>query len=278
MAASCPHRKRAVMALPTIRPSGHTLGAAVEGCDLSKALDSAAVAAVVRALGDYGVLCFAQQTLDAAALKRFSAQFGTLEVNVAASLYRADVPEVMTLSNIVENGRPIGLPDAGQDWHTDMSYSRTIALATVLYAVRIPRRDGEALGNTEFLNMHAAYEELPQDIKARLAGATATHDFNKFWDMMRNTRGSNRPPLTEAQRLQKPPVSHPIFLRHPITGRFVLYANPGYAVRIDGLPQAESDALLHRLFEHQLQPRYRYAHRWTEGDVLMWDDIGTIHR
>jgi taurine dioxygenase len=159
-----------------------------------------------------------------------------------------------------------------------MSYSKTIALATVLYAVRIPRRNGVPLGNTEFLNMHAAYEDLPADIKGKLDGATATHDFNKFWEMMIRDRRSNRPPLSEEQRRAKPPVSHPVFLRHPVTGRRVLYANPGYAVSIDGLPEADSAALLQILFEHQLQPRYRYAHRWTEGDVLMWDDIGTIHR
>src|SRR6185295_19082581 len=107
-------------------------------------------------------------------------------------LYQSEVPEVMALSNMVENGRPIGLPEAGQDWHTDMSYSKTIAFASVLYAIRIPRRHGRALGNTEFLNTHAAYAELPDGIKRRLQHATALHDFNKFWEMMRRDKGSNR--------------------------------------------------------------------------------------
>ncbi len=259
-------------------PSGKILGARVEGLDLSRSIGEDDVALILRSLGTYGVLCFPGQALDAVGLKAFGAKFGQLEVNVASSLYRSDVPEVMTLSNIVENGRPIGLPDAGQDWHTDMSYSARIALATILHAVRIPRRDGQVLGNTEFLNMHAAYDDLPDAMKQRLDGATATHDFNKFWEMMRHERGSNRPALSDEQRRQKPPVSHPIFLKHPVTGRRVLYANPGYAVHIDGLPQAESGELLQMLFEHQLQPKYRYAHEWSEGDVLMWDDIGTIHR
>ena len=103
------------------------------------------------------------------------------------------------------------------------------------------------------------------------------HDFNKFWEMMRREKGSQRPPLTEAQRKAKPPVSHPIFLTHPITGRKVLYANPGYAMRINELPEKESDEMLAFLFEHQLKPEYRYAYRWQAGDVLMWEDIGTIH-
>jgi taurine dioxygenase len=83
--------------------------------------------------------------------------------------------------------------------------------------------------------------------------------------------------LSEEQRRIKPPVSHPIFLTHPITGRKVLYANPGYAIRISELPEEESGRMLEFLFEHQLQPRFRYLHRWTEGDLLLWDDIGTLH-
>jgi taurine dioxygenase len=106
---------------------------------------------------------------------------------------------------------------------------------------------------------------------------TATHDFNKFWEKMRRERGSQRPPLTEAQRLAKPPVSHPLFLTHPITGKTVLYANPGYAMRIDQLAQQDSDEVLAFLFEHQLRPEFRFANQWEEHDVLMWDNMGTIH-
>src|SRR5215475_14396481 len=187
-------------------------------------------------------------------------------------------PEVMFLSNIVENGKPIGLADAGQGWHTDMSYSRVIALANVLHAIKVPRDEsGRPLGSTHFANMHAAYDDLPAAMKARLKDTTAVHDFNKFWDMMRHDRGSTRPPLTPQQRAAKPPVSHPVFLKHPITGRKVLYADPGYTVRINEFDSAESDRVLEELFTHQLQPKYQYAHRWSVGDVLMWDHIGTLH-
>jgi taurine dioxygenase len=125
--------------------------------------------------------------------------------------------------------------------------------------------------------MHAAYEDLPQDLKNRLEGKTVLHDFNKFWEMMRREKGSKRPPLSEAQRKAKPPVSHPVFLRHPITGKKVLYANPGYSMRINELPEKESDEILDFLFEHQLRPEYRYSFSWTPGDVLMWENFGTIH-
>jgi len=259
-------------------PSGRVLGAKMEGLDLSRPLDDGEVDAIIEALGRHGVVCFPRQRLTARQQKDFAARFGELEINVASGPYQEPgIPEVMTLSNIVKDGKPIGLPDAGQDWHTDMSYSKTIAFANVLYALEVPRRNGKTLGDTEFSSMQAAYEGLPEDLKQKLEGMTVLHDFNKFWEMMRREKGSKRPPLTEAQRKQKPPVSHPIFLEHPITHRKVLYANPGYSMRINELPQEESDEILEFLFEHQLKPEYRYRHQWSEGDVLMWENFGTIH-
>jgi len=178
-----------------VKPSGEILGARVEGLDLSQPLSPQEFALIARALGEHGVLCFPEQRLQPPALKAFSAQFGTLEVNVAARWYQeADLPEVMILSNIVENGHPIGLPDAGQDWHTDMSYRDVMGFVNVLYGIRIPRRHGVPLGGTEFSNMHAVYDALPADIRTRLADATATHNFEKFWEHMRRNRASERPP------------------------------------------------------------------------------------
>ena len=254
------------------------MGATIEDLDLAQPLDERAVAEIIAALGGHGVVRFPRQRLTVAQQRDFAARFGELEVNVASGAYQEPgFPEVMILSNIVRDGKPIGLADAGQDWHTDMSYSRTIAFANVLYALEVPQRNGRTLGATEFSSMHAAYDGLPNELKKRLEGKTVLHDFNKFWEMMRREKGSKRPPLTEAQRKTKPPVSHPIFLTHPITKRKVLYANPGYSVRINELPEKESDETLRFLFEHQLKPEYRYVSRWEEGDVLMWEDIGTIH-
>jgi taurine dioxygenase len=259
-------------------PSGSTLGARIEGLDLARPLEEREVESIIQALGRYGVISFPRQRLKAREHRDFAARFGELEINVASGAYQEPgIPEVMILSNIVKDGRPIGLADAGQDWHTDMSYSRTIAFANVLYALQVPRRNGKVLGATEFSSMHAAFDGLPENLKKRLDGMTVLHDFNKFWDKMRNEKGSKRPPLTEAQKKAKPPVSHPIFLRHPITGRKVLYANPGYSMRINELPEKESDDILNFLFEHQLKPEYRYRHEWAEGDLLMWENFGTIH-
>jgi taurine dioxygenase len=260
-----------------IHPSGGAMGATIEGIDLAQPLSERDFKQILRALGEHGVLCFPMQQLATEEFVRFGCLFGELEINVANQFHEPGFPEVMVLSNMTADGKPVGLGDAGQGWHTDMSYSKEIALANVLYAIKVPARDGRALGDTQFRNMHAAYDDLPADIKARLKGRTATHDFAKFWDMMRARPGSQRAPLTPEQRAKKPPVSQPIFRTHPITRRTVLYCNPGYATCIDGMPEAESAELLRFLFQHQAQEKYFYAHQWSEGDVLMWDNIGTVH-
>jgi taurine dioxygenase len=253
------------------------LGARIEGIDLAQPVSDGDFKHILRALGAFGVLCFPGQRLETRAFVRFGRMFGELEVNVANQFHEPGFPEVMVLSNMSKDGKPVGLGDAGQGWHTDMSYSKDIALANVLHAIKIPMRDGRPLGDTQFRNMHLAYEELPSDIKRKLAGRTATHDFAKFWDMMRSRPGSQRAPLTPEQRAKKPAVSQPIFRTHPITGRTILYCNPGYTMRIDGLAEVESSELLEFLFKHQEQDRYFHAHKWSEGDVLMWDNIGTVH-
>ena len=257
--------------------SGQTLGARVEDLDLAQSLSDAQFEQLEQALGHFGVLSYPRQTLTSLQLKQFAERFGQLEVNVANMYQEPGLPEVMILSNKVHNGKPLGLSDAGQDWHTDMSYSNMIAFTNVLYGLEIPHRDGQPLGNTEFCNMRAAYDELPESLKTRLDGMTITHDFAKFWDKMRLEKGSSRPPLTDAQRAAKPPVSHPVIMTHPITGKKVLYANPGYSMRINEMPQAESDEVLAFLFKHQLQPKFQYRHQWSVGDVLMWDNMGTLH-
>jgi len=260
-----------------IQASGKALGARIDGIDLSRPISDGDVKQILRALGEHGVLCFPEQQLETAALACFGRMFGELEINVANQFHEPGFPEVMVLSNMTKDGKPMGLGDAGHGWHTDMSYSRDIALANVLYAIKVPARNGRPLGDTQFRNMHLAYEDLPPDIKRRLTGRAATHDFAKFWDMMRSRPGSQRAALTPEQRAKRPPVSQPIFRTHPITGRTVLYCNPGYAVHIDGMAEAESAELLAFLFAHQEQEKFFYAHKWAEGQVLMWDNIGTVH-
>src|SRR6185436_987624 len=261
-----------------IEPGSSTLGARVSGVDLARPLTDADFARIVHALADHGVLCFPGQPIEAAALREFSSRFGGLQGMSSGNRDRCEpgFPEVSILSNVIENGRPIGIPDAGQDWHTDMTYNRVMGYVNVLVAKKVPVRDGKALGATEFTDTQAAYEGLPADLKAKLAHATATHDWNKFHEIMR-AKGSQRPALTAAQRAERPPVSHPVFLTHPINGRKIIYVNPGFTESIDGLDPGESRDTLEFLIAHVLEPKYRHVHRWTVGDVLVWDHLRTWH-
>ncbi len=261
----------------SIEPSGQILGATVRGVDLRQDLSRVAFGSILRALGEHGVLRFPGQALEAADLRRFSARFGEIQVIKGLPHHEPDMPEVTILSNVKVDGKLIGAPDAGQSWHTDMTYTSTMGFVNVLSAFKVPVRDGRTLGGTEFANTQAAAAELPPALMERLSSLTATHDLEFYWDYVRREKGSQRPPLTEEQRKQRPPVHHPVLLRHPITGRRVIYVNPGFTACIDGVGEAESTELLKTLFDHVLQDKYRYLHEWTVGDLLLWDHIGTWH-
>lgn len=260
-----------------IEPNPNTLGARILDLDLSNRLEGSEVDTLMYALGNHSVLEFPNQSLTTSQLKAFSERFGQLYISPGGRAQANGHPEVMILSNMIKDGQAVGLKDAGQSWHTDMSYSNTIAFANVLYGTTIPHRNGKPLGATQFRNMHAAYEDLPDDIKEMLATRTITHDFNKFWEMMRARPGSTRPALSEQERQARPPAVHPAILTHPITGKKVLYANPGYAMRISDLSEQESASILEFLFAHQLQDKFLYSYHWKENSLLMWDNIGTTH-
>ncbi len=261
----------------TIEPTGAVLGATIRGIDAARSIDDRDFSRILQALGRHGVLRFPDQQLDMNALRQFSERFGEIQ-GPSITPEQDAAAHVGTLSNLKENGKYIGSPDAGQDWHTDMSYRDIMGFVNVLYGIRIPRRNGVPLGGTEFSNMHLAYDALPTNIKTRLANATATHNFEKFWEHMRRDKASTRPPMTDEQKRRRPPVVHPLFLTHPITGMKTLYCNPGYTTRINELPERDSDEMLEFLFAHQLEARFRYTHSWTENDLLVWDHLGTIHR
>ena len=259
-------------------PSGQILGATIEGLDLAQPLQDAEFDVVLRALGEHGVIRFPRQHLSGRDLANFSARFGELEVNVANSYQEPGIPEVMILSNIVENGRPIGLADAGQGWHTDMSYSRMIAFANVLYGIKIPQRYWQAARGDGIQQHACGLRRLARSTQA----APRRHDgAARLREVLGDdaAREGQQAAAAVGRRRGKRnhPCRNPIFLTHPLTGRKVLYANPGYSVRINELPEKESDETLEFLFEHQLKPEYRYVSHWQEGDVLMWEDIGTIH-
>jgi taurine dioxygenase len=272
-----------VIAIPTgsrmkVTALGTNLGARIDGIDLAAGLDDAGFRAVEDAFHRHSVIAISDQHLDEAMLTAFSRRFGELEINVASSFHHPHFPNINILSNKKRpDGRNLGSPDAGQGWHTDMSYNPTPARASILYAIEVPQRDGEPLGDTLFASTGAAYDALDPAMQSRLEGLAAVHHFSKFYDYMIEEKGSDRPRLTEAQKSSKPPVTHPMVVRHPYTGRKCLYADPGYTIRVLGLSESDSRALLEELFAFQTRPEFFYRHKWRVGDVLIWDNIATIH-
>ncbi|HEX7968276.1 MAG TPA: TauD/TfdA family dioxygenase [Stellaceae bacterium] len=261
-----------------VKRLGRHLGARIDGIDLGRRLDDVGFAAIEDAFHQHGVIAISDQRLDEAALIAFSRRFGELELNVASSFHHPAYPHINILSNRRRpDGTRLGSPDAGQGWHADMSYNPVPARASILYALEVPMRRGEPLGDTLFASMTAAYEALEPALQARLERLRAVHHFSKFYDYMIQERGSPRPPLSEAQKASKPPVAHPMVVRHPYTGRKCLYCDPGYTVRVLDLAEAESAALLRELFAFQTRDEFLYRHKWRAGDVLIWDNIAAIH-
>lgn len=261
-----------------IVPSGKSIGARITGIDLAAPLCAEDFATVLRALATHAVLCFPGQHLDAGQIYRLSKRFGSLQSMRASAYGDPEYPDVSVLSNIVRDGKAIGVPDAGQVWHTDMTYNSVVGYVNVLHALEVPTRDGRPLGGTEFADTATAYDDLPEAVKRRLDGMTARHDLNLYWEYIRRERGSTRAPLSEEERRARPPVDHPVFLTHPISGRKVIYVSPAYVDRIHQLSEEESEATLKMLFDQVLQPKYRFLHQWTVGDVLIWDHLLTWHQ
>ncbi len=260
----------------TVAPSGGACGARVSGIDLAR-LDAASFAEVERLFHQHEVVVFSDQKLDEAGLIAFAKGFGPLERHVSTAFHHPGTEELTVLSNLVKDGKNYGSPDAGQGWHTDMSYNELPARATILHALMVPVKDGKALGDTLFASMTAAYEALPPDWKRRIQNLRGEHDYAKFYNYMIEKKGSDRPKLGDRERKTKPPVVHPLVLRHPWSGRTCLYCDPGYTVRLLDVSPAESEEILSFLFEHQTQARFQYRHSWRVNDVLMWDNIATIH-
>jgi taurine dioxygenase len=190
---------------------------------------------------------------------------------------RPEHPEIYVLSNIIENGKPVGIKDAGNYWHTDLSYTRAPSRGSIMYAIEVPEKDGAPLGDTQFASTAAAYDALSPELKEKLQGLKAIH---RFWDRYlreRKAAGSDVM-ISDERRAGTPDVVHPVVRTHPFTGRKCLYVNEGFTVGIVGMPEDESRALLKELFAHCTKPEFTYRHQWRVGDIVMWDNCATLHR
>jgi len=246
-----------------LRPLSPALGAEISGIDLRDPIDAALKGKLLDAWHEHLIILLRDQVLDEDAQVRFAETFGPPAKITSGRSFSVRHPSVMLISNIRQDGKPIGaLPDGEMQFHTDQCHQAVPAKATLLYAMEIPSLGGNKL----FANAYAAYATLPADIKARIEGRRALNAYDKD-STQRTARYDNAASS----------CWHPVVRTHPATGRKALYVNRLMTREIEGLPHAESDALLEKLFDHQEQQQFVYEHVWRPGDLLMWDNRCTLH-
>jgi taurine dioxygenase len=252
------------------RPLTPNLGAEISGVTLSADMPEAVFKALYQAFLRYQVLLFPPQDLPPGNQVAFARRFGEVQVHVMNQYHADGYPELYRLSNLGKDGRPSGNhPDKGTlAWHTDGSWQRVTGQATIIYGELMPERGGE----THFCDMYGAYERLSPSWKKRIAGLRAVH----ILDFSRNRR-HGEDPLSEAQRLAKPPVDHPVVRTHPETGRSCLFLGD-HAEYIQGMPYDEGRELIEALNALAVHPDLTYEHRWKEHEMLVWDNRCVMHR
>lgn len=256
-----------------IKRLGAAVGAEITGIDLADDIGDNLFRQVHQAFMDHTVLVFRDQDLEPDAQVAFSRRFGPSERHVLKQFARPDNPDVFLISNLKEKGKPKGAIRAGQFWHSDLSYMACPTLASFLHAREVPDRGGDTL----FAGMAAAYEALSEKMKAMVSGLKAVHDYTKIYETY-FSRFPDRPGLTAEEIAKVPPVEHPVVRAHPETGRKALFVNPGFTRRIVGLSFEESQSVLDFLFDHAVRPEFVYRHAWRAGDLVMWDNRGSVHQ
>lgn len=257
-----------------ITETGATLGARIEGVDLTKPLDDTTFAGVRQAFYKYELLYFRGAVLSDEDHIRFSARFGELRKLKLDQLH-AEHPEIFVVSNIKENGKYIGSYDAGLFWHTDGAYLANPHAISALYAHEVPEQDGRVLGDTAFVSTSAAYEALPASMKKRLEGLQALQSI-----IHRHQKTLNVGVQKDYAAAVKadPEAVHPVVRVHLVNKRKCLYVSEGYTVKILGLPEDESRDLIAELVQHCTRPEFQYVHNWRQDDLVMWDDCATLHK
>ena len=255
-----------------VEPLSPVLGARVCGVDLARPLDATTFELVEAALHRHTVIVFPVQKLDAGSFAAFGRRWGRPEPHVIDTFHHPEDPNILVLSNVMRDGKPTGLADAGSYFHTDYSYLAVPARCTILYALQVPR----AKGGTTFANQTLAYEELPGETRLRIEPLVARHHYGNRDDLDEGSRtAASR--LNEEQKRKVAWVRHRIARPHPRTGRKALYAVSGSSFGIEGMQDDEARDLLDGLRAHATQEKYRHTHDYQVGDVIVWDNAQLLH-
>lgn len=272
MTAALPHDTEAAPQHFEVRPFHAPVGAEIIGLDISRPINEEDFSRIHRAHLDHHVLVFRNQQITPAEHIDFSRRFGPLEIHVLHQFQLKNHPEILIVSNIKENGEPIGLGDAGVYWHSDISYKPKPSLGSLLHAQELPSEGGDTL----FADQHLAWESLPADLQQRILPLKAEHSYLAKYEELR-AKNPWRPKLSQAQIDQVAPAVQPVVRTHPETGRKALFVSEHFTTRIVGLPQDESDALLAELFAHSVKPEFVYRHTWAPHDLVFWDNRSLMH-
>lgn len=255
-----------------IHPLSPILGARIEGVDLSRPMADGDFGHVEAALHEHGFIVFPGQSLAARELVAFARLWGAPEPHVIDTFHHPEDPNILILSNVVRDGRPVGLADAGTYFHTDYSYLEVPARCTILYALEMPR----AKKGTTFANQRRAYDDLPEAMKGRIEGLIARHHYGNRDDLDESSR-TVASVLNEDQKRKVTWVRHRVARPHPRTGQRTLYAVSGSSFAIEGMEEGEARSLLDELKRHATQPRYLYTYEYGVGDVIVWDNAQLLH-
>jgi taurine dioxygenase len=255
-----------------IRPLPGSFAAEVLGLDLNLPLAGEDFRRIHRAHLDHHVLVFRDQHITPEQQIAFSRRFGELQIHVLHQFHLKGHPEILIVSNILEDGQPVGLGDAGHFWHSDLSYVEKPSLGSMLLAQELPSVGGDTL----FANQHAAWEALPPALQARVRHLRAEHSYLAKYEALRE-RSPWRPKLSDEQVARVLPSVHPVVRQHPETGRLGLFVSEHFTTRIVDLPEDESRALLAELFDHSTRPELQYRHPWQPHDMVFWDNRSVTH-
>lgn len=264
-----------------IRFSGRPIGHEVRGVDL-RHVDDATVDAIQRAFNQHGVLVFRDQQMTPAEQIAFSRRLGALDRFVLDRFNHPQHPEIFVVSNILEDGRPIGMADAGSYWHSDMWVSAKPPRGSMLYALEVPHgADGLPLGDTQFASTAYAYDTLPDDLKARIEDLEAVFSSRKYAEYVGHSTVKDvytKEIVAAREQVKDRMITHRLVRRHPYTGRKCLYVVEGVISDIVGMSREESQPLLEQLLRHVVRPEVVYRHAWRVGDAVMWDNYAALHR
>ena len=258
--------------MPRLTPLSAGFGAQAEDVDLRTPLDAAAWRDLARAFYDHQVLAIRGQDLTAAQFVAFARRLGPPQPHVIDQFHHPEDSNILILSNVRKDGKPTGLQDAGSYFHTDYSYLAVPARATTLYSRVVPKVGGDTL----FANQQAAYEDLPDAMKKRIAPLYAIHHYGNRNDLDERSR-TVASVLTDEQKAKMPLITHKIARPHPVTGRTSLYAVSGSSFGIVGMPEDEARDLLDELAAHATQPKYQMRFKYGVGDIVVWDNASLLH-